>query len=994
MALGGPGATLLVALATVLAVLSVTAAPVRAASLTSDYKHVRWSVENGAPGRINAIGQSRDGYLWLGGVEGLFRFDGVSFEPIEGDGPKPARLVVSEVLGARSGEVWLGLARGGGVAVYRRGHLVDARMPNPSREVTGLAEDRDGSIWVARGGRGDATLARWRGGRWQEVGAEAGLPPGRIWGLHASRDGALWVVLNDTIVVRRPGASRFERTGETVTARASIGEAPDGVIWVSDTRSTRPIWSAGRRLPTRAFPHVGEVGGARILFDRKGRLWGTTWTDGVFSVTSLTQQQPQTFTAREGLTSDQTHAVFEDREGNVWVGTELGLDMFRPAAVAVEANIPQNSARGYRLAAREDGRVFISDTETLYAIAPGQSARVVMRTDSLPAALCAGSDNSIWLAQNAQLTRLGPAGRSVFPRPSEAYSYGCAEDRAGRLWIPALDKGLNQLAKGQWSHWPVSSGGGPPGNAVVDPQGRAVILYRADPKLSATAFVAVHKDQIRIGELESIMPGRTAVYVGSARGLARLSGGRVQTLGIEAYPWLGSVNGLVQTAAGDTWTIGDAGIVRMRTSDLDGAFARPGAALPHRVFDFRDGLNSFPQKVPGAQAAEGGDGRIWFLTRRNVLVIDPARLSHNPIAPPVAIRSLTAAGTSIRDPLDTVLPAGVKSFTVGYAAGSLSVPSRVRFRYRLEGFSEEWVDAGDRREAFFSDLRPGRYRFQVAAANEDGVWNAQGAAIAIVIPPTLTETLWFRLLCAVAAGLALWVLYSLRLQRVAWRIRERMNERMNERERIARELHDTLLQGVQGLILRVHAAADYLPPSDAARDAIDTALERAEAVLVEGRDRVHDLRSREGRRLEAILQELADQLPFGPGVEVVVAVQGLVRELKPETLDEVAAVAGEALFNAARHAQAAQVRVVVEYRFGGLRVEIRDDGRGFDAAAPPRSELEGHYGLVGMRERARRMGAGLSLESQPGAGVRIVLTVPATLAYVRRRGGWLRAPIG
>ncbi|WP_165185265.1 sensor histidine kinase [Caulobacter soli] len=966
-----------------------------AASLANDYKHVSWSVEGGAPGRINTIGQSRDGYLWLGGVEGLFRFDGVTFEKIESEQPKPARLVVAEVLGARSGDVWVGLARGAGVAVYRQGRLIDARMPNPSREVTGLAEGPDGAIWVARGGRGDHTLARWRNGRWDEIGAETGLPSDRVWHIHVSRDGTLWVVLDKTVVFKRPGAARFEATNEPVTSRASIGETPDGAIWVSDTTSTRPLRPSALPGSSQAFSQLGEVGGARILFDRRGQLWGTTWTDGVFNVARMTQPGADTFTARDGLTSDQTHAVFEDREGNIWVGTELGVDMLRPAAVAVEPNIPQNSARGYRLAAREDGTVFVSDSKTLYAIPARGSARIVMQAPSLPAALCAGSGDSLWMPLNQEVFRLSPNGVSVFRRPSEAYSYGCAEDREGRLWIPALEKGLNMLAEGRWSHWPVAAGGAPPGNAVRDAQGRAVVLYRGDPKQPPMPFLAVHRGRVGIGEIEGVMAGRTAVFASSARGLARLSADRVQKLGAEAYPWLGSINGLAQTAAGDTWTIGDAGIVRMRTADLDNAFAHPGAPLPHRVFDFRDGLNSYPQKVPGAQVVEGGDGRIWFLTRRNVLAIDPARLTTNPTPPPVAIRSLTAAGRKLRDPTGTVvLPAGTKALAIGYAAGSLSVPSRVRFRFQLEGLNETWIDADAQRAAFFNDLGPGHYRFRVTAANEDGVWNTEGSALSITIPPTLLETWWFRLLAAAAVGLALWMLYSLRLRRVARNIRERLEERTAERERIARELHDTLLQGVQGLILRFQAAAERVPERHPARAAIEAALERAEAVLVEGRDRVRDLRSPDGRRLDAILQELVEQQPFAPAVDVAVGSLGLPRELAPRVVDETVRIVGEALFNTARHAQAGQVRVLVAYHASGLRVVVRDDGRGFDADTPPRSEQEGHYGLAGMRERARRMGATLALESQPGAGASVTLNVPASVAYALRPRDWLRRIFG
>ena len=353
------------------------------------FKHVSWPMERGAPSRIDAITQSRDGYLWIGSVDGLFRFDGVNFEPIPLETTDHGSTVVAEVLGARSGEVWAGLGRSGGVAVYRGGRLVDAHMPNPSREVTGLAEDGSGAIWVARGGRKRDTLARFDHGRWLEIGADWNLPQQEIWQILFARDGTMWVVLNDTVVRRRPGVNRFEPTGVTISRRSSLAEDADGRIWLSDEKGTRILQGGASNLAQaaagRVYPHADRVGGTKVFFDRRGDLWGATWTDGVFQIAApgaVAGAGPHaaltsTFKAVNGLTSDQTHALFEDREGNIWIGTELGLDMLRPAGVVVEPSIPANSPRGYLMAATPDGVIHIQDDQALYTIEPGKPARVV-----------------------------------------------------------------------------------------------------------------------------------------------------------------------------------------------------------------------------------------------------------------------------------------------------------------------------------------------------------------------------------------------------------------------------------------------------------------------------------------------------------------------------------------------------------------------------------------------------------------------------------------
>jgi signal transduction histidine kinase/ligand-binding sensor domain-containing protein len=959
-----------------------------------DMKHVSWPMENGAPSRIGALEQSRDGYLWIGSVEGLFRFDGVTFEHIVDERRRGGPFVVAALLGARNGDLWVGLARSGGVALYRHGRLVDARMPNPSREVSGLAETRDGAVWVARGGRLVNPLARYRQGRWEEIGPRWGLPDQRIWQLLTGRDGTLWVVLTGRVMRLRPGAHRFERVGEPVMWRAGIAEDPSGRIWVSDGDGVRPIGTPLRRSASvRTGPSPQDARSTKILFDRRGRLWGTSLSRGLFRIdhpgmganvyTVSWSSQAWGFTAAHGLTSDQARAILIDREGNLWVGTELGLDMLRPASLMVEPGIPADSAESYHIAATDDGSVYVSDVDTLYRILPGAAPEVVLRTPNLPGALCSAPGGAVWLILRDKAVRVTRSGTQTVPKPIEATYYGCAVDRAGRLWLPAVDRGLLWREGGRWRKWPgLRAGLGVPGDAVTMPDGRAAILFRnRPPAMPGAPFLPLSKERLRIGNLEGLLPGRRVLMVGGAQGIAAVSANGVRTLDTRRYPWLGSVNGLVQTPAGDTWMIGDSGITRMRSDALAAAFVRPGSALPHRIYDFNDGLNSFAQKTSGAQVAAGGDGRVWFLTRRNVLTIDPRRLERNPRPPTVLIRAVVVGDQRYRDPAALTLPAGTTRLSIDFTATSLAVPARVRFRYRLKGVDPGWIDPQGRRMADYGELGPGTYRFQVIASNNDGVWNRTGAELRLTIPPTWYETWIFRAAALLILGLLLWFLYSLRLRQVSGRIRERLEARSAERDRIARDLHDTLLQGVQGLIMRVHAIAERLPADDPARRSIDQTLDRAEDLMIEGRERVRDLRSRDQLNLDALLADIARSQPFDPAVEFGFATVGTPAPVCGPIVDEVGQIAGEALFNAARHAQASHVEVRVEHAGRQLIITIADDGIGFDEGRLGTSIGNGHYGIVGMRERAKRIGGTLTFASRPGGGTMVVLEIPASIAY-------------
>ncbi|HET6899488.1 MAG TPA: triple tyrosine motif-containing protein, partial [Vicinamibacteria bacterium] len=479
------------------------------------------------------------------------------------------------------------------------------------------------------------------------------------------------------------------------------------------------------------------------------------------------------------------------------------------------------------------------------------------------------------------------------------------------------------------------------------------------------------------------------LFVADRFGLARLQNGRFETLYAGPAPLFSDVKGMVRTPAGDMWFAAPGGILRMTAAQVERAFANPGLPLSLELFGAADGLKSRPHTHTRNAIVQGGDGRLWIATQTGTLWLDPADISHH--SPPRVAVSALSADRVYRDPSRLALPAGTSSVQIDFAALAFSTPRSARVRYRIEGQDPDWIEAGTRRQAFYTNLPPGAYRFQVIAANENGIWNQEGATVAFEIPPTFFQSRWFAALCLLLALVPLWLLYRLRVAQVARGMTHdfnlRLEERVNERTRIARELHDTLLQSFQGLMLRFQTARELLPahPADAL-EALDGALDRADQALVEGRDAIQNLRSSTAvsSELAQAITSLAEELTGGPekgAATFRMSVEGSPRELNPIVRDDIHRIAREALGNAFRHAQARHVEAEVTYGARELRVRIRDDGKGIDPQHLSAGRAR-HWGLTNMRERAQQIGAELSLWSEVGAGTEVELRIPDSAAYM------------
>ncbi|WP_041538274.1 sensor histidine kinase [Caulobacter segnis] len=966
----------------------------------TQYKHMRWTVEDGAPAAIEDIVQTPDGYLWLGTPLGLYRFDGVNFEPVRPPRPKTYKLNdrVVRLMVTRSGALWVGYEEGG-LAVLEKGRIRLVFDPRIFRSVVySIAEGQDGAIWATTSNP-KAKVVRFSNGAWQILDPLIDMPDGAHW-VFVGRDGAVWVAGSGRVARMRPGEPRFTTIESGFIEEVALAEDRRGAIWAADARGVRIVEGPGAGRVVYPLPTVSRQ--TRIFFDRDDSLWGARHPDGVFRIrltpsSSSAMPDIDRFSAGEGLSSEMAYRAFEDREGDIWVGTVRGLDRFRPAAIAPEKVVPISSPYGYGLFSDAQGAVYVYDTETLYKAKPGQPLKPLIRRLGPFTTMCDAPNGGIWLAFDSKVFRVD--GDRVTRIPDPPYPNvevtACALDARGDLWGAGFMGGLVKWDGRTWTHSMPEALGRAVTALLADSRGRIVADGGRNAVLIDGATVKLIKTPPRLqrGGTMPMANGPLGVISGSDFGLTRFRETGSQFISRDRFSFIGLSHGLAQTAT-ETWLLGAAGLVRMRNADLERAFEDPKADLPARIYDLKDGLPGPASYKYRADLAIGGDGRVWMATTAGIASLDPARLPINAVAPPVAIKSVLVDGKRAADGPLVDLPKGARSVQIDYVGLSLAAPERVRFRYRLEGVDDDWVEAGGRRQAFYANLKPGKYVFRVRAANADGVWNEEGASVTLDLPPTLFQSRLFQLLCAVLSLALLVVAFQWRMGRLTERLQAGLRERIAERERIARELHDTLLQGVQGLILTFQSAARQVPADLPARNQLERALDRAEAVVVEARDRVRSLRVSVGGDLMTTLRAVADSMRSDGGAEVVTTAVGRPIALHPLVADEVERIVVEALFNAHRHARASHIDVIVTFESKRLLINIRDNGVGIDPAVLEVGGRDGHFGLAGMRERARKIRASLTVRSSAGAGTDVELITPGAVAYAHRRIGWPKGLFG
>ena len=978
------------------------------ASRISQYGHTVWRVQDGYFGsQPYAITQTKDGYIWVGTRDGLFRFDGVRFVRWVGQSGErlPSTFVVS-LLAARDGSLWIGTDAG--LAHMVKGHLF-VYPKGDGQAVFSILEDREGRVWFSRESSADKThpLCQALNADIRCYGKDDGVDGFGNGPLVQDSSGAIWVGTNTTLVEWRPGSSRVYRPQALLSNKGpggivALATAPDGTLWVGmgfhGAGAGLQHIVDGRLKPFATLKLNGEtIAGHALAFDHQKNLWVGT-NHGIYKIIG---NDVDHYGTADGLSSDWILRILEDRESNLWVVTSQGIDMFRDLAVRTISKREGLSEDGVQsVVASRDGTVWIGTSyldilrpdgvisqpgrtlrrhqvaclledhaghlwvgmDNILSVYEGGRFRQIVKPDGSPVGLVAGmtedSEDNIWVES------IGPPGtlmrirdlrvQQEFPTPQMPLSRKIVADPQSGIWLGLVNGNLARYRSGQLTTFD----------------------YGEHPKSRVNAIIAASDGSIL---------GATAF------GVVGWKDGRHQILTERNGLPCNVVNALIFDNEGNQWLFAQCGLIEIPKSEMSLWWEHPESRLKLRVFDALDGVQ--PGFGNFSNSTKAPDGRLWFANGNVLQVVDPAHLDANPLPPLVRVEQIAADGETYDAASDEKgglrLPALVRDLTIDYTALSFVAPQKIHFRYKLEGQDSDWREVVNDRRVQYSNLAPKKYRFRVMACNNSGVWNEEGASLDFFIAPAYYQTNRFRALCVAAFLALLWALYQLRVHQLHLRFNAGLEARVSERTRIARELHDTLLQNLHGLMFQFQAARNMLPrrPDEAAK-VLDIAIGATEQTVTDSRSAIQYLRSEQmcegdlGQWLTATSQELA-RLPNANGDAPVfrLTMEGERKTLTPLPRDEVYRITREILRNAFQHAQARRIEAEIRYDDSELRVRIRDNGKGIDPRVLHEGGSAGHWGLRGVRERAQQIGARLDFWSEAGSGTEVELTVPAAIAY-------------
>jgi ligand-binding sensor domain-containing protein len=802
-------------------VLSATAWAVDPHTLISQYGHTAWRIQDGFLSNPGAIAQTTDGYIWIGVLGGLVRFDGVRFTRWAApNGQSLADSGISYLLAGRDGSLWIGTY--GGLSRLKDGKLFNYTTTPNSPGINNIIEDHAGTIWVTRYrvNDGKGSLCQVEADKLRCYGEKDGNPGKYAVGLTEDSTGNIW--FGCKMLCRWASDSfsfyfkdQLKNPAGDGVQRVAAG--PSGSVWAA-LAGTGPklgvqYYSGGKWASYVVPGFDGATVVSDVLFvDRDHSLWVGTESHGLYRVHDGVADH---YGSANGLSGDTVEYIYEDREGNLWVTTDRGVDMFRDLPV-----LTFSTTEGFigslvhSVLALSNGSVWVGNLGAVDIIRagrvsviaaghglPGQSVQTLFQDHT--GQIWLGVDNTIMTYKLGRFSAIKNSDVTHFRPLGNAKAF--AEDVEGNIWalthidvpdqihlLRIKDRNVKQdipvddVIRARYLAADRRSG-------IWLASAYSKFVHYRDGK--AEAVISLANEEIGIRSL--FVDSDDAISLATAKGFYRWKDGHLSVMDSRNGLPCSALVSAIKDDHGSFWLYGRCGLLRVSASDYESWLKFPEAALSVKTFDALDGIQpGYERGQP--EVSKSADGRLWFASGDKVQMIDPSRTYTNVIPPPVYVEEVIADRKNYLPGVGLRLPPLTRDLEIDYTALSFVVPQKVRFRYKLEGRDTTWQEPGTRRQAFYSDLRPRKYRFRVIACNNDGLWNEEGATLDFSVAAAWYQTNWFRASCVVVFLVLLWGIYRLRVQQLQHQFAIGLEARVNERTRIARELHDTLLQELSG----------------------------------------------------------------------------------------------------------------------------------------------------------------------------------------------------
>ncbi len=987
--------------------LFLSAAPGFASTPSETLGHYQQTVfdqSQGAPGGIGYLAQTSDGFLWLNGDKGLMRFDGVHFLPFK---PLPGERLAGDEIGAlfpaQGGGLWMAYENGAPI-LLKNGHLVYfGKGQGYVGNLGTFFADHQGTVWAIT----HTAIMYFKQGAWHVVHRAPSAADSFYGGAFDARDN-LWVTeKHHGLLVKRAGSTDFTELLDWGDDGALVTVGPSGRIYLQTQEHGCQIYrDQGTTLVEVTAPIPGWM--ISVLETGSGGLWLTTLKGSAYYSSPAALALAEKGHATPKLvsvpgTGEFPWPLLEDRDGNVWLGRSVALDRFSPAAFNTLA-LPLNAHEISPSVDRSGGIWLGSENFPVAHLAAGESSWEGTQVSSFTLATYTDPfDDTVWGANPMGVWQLSPGMPRLVAPFAKAMKAGAVfsvlRDHRGTLFISTYDwhTGIFEWDGKSWS------------NALGRPEIIKMMAVDSRNHLWLSSRKSNHltelsngveqswdeRQNLHVGMVRSIFAADNQLWVGGDDGVQFFDGKRFTSLLALDPGAFQTVTGLVMDRFGSLWLQNLDGVLRIPAAEIRKALAQPNYHVSYQSFGSSDGTPGAPdvnRTLPSLRL--GSDGRIWAHSTAGLAWIDPAQWLKSVALPPLVVESVFSSKDTFSASAGAITLAHRQdSFRISYTIPALTHSERVRFSYRLAGFSD-WTYAGTRREAVFTNVPPGHFRFEVRAFSGYGVASVTSAPLTLIRLPAWYQTWWLRTLVLLLLLLLLWLAFALRMRG----LHRRRQIRVDERERIARDLHDTLLQDVQGIQLRLQTWAADKSIEPRRRDEMSAVAINARDMLIDGRDRIIALRAADakqgdlGTELRAIGEDYASL--YAP--QFVHMVQGDPRLLVPDVAAEVLDIVREALRNAFVHSTACRVGLTIEWQRVALVLRVCDDGCGIDETVMREGGRPGHWGLRGMRERAAKIGAKLVLTARPDGGTEMLLAVPAGLVYAgahsrlwhRIRNGW------